>query len=51
MLKRFLMIWLDNDEEKVNEIIQYNEWVEMTASRLDEVLENLITQLQDGNEK
>lgn len=39
ILKDFLMIWLDGDEQKVSEIINNDGWVEMTASRLSEVLE------------
>lgn len=44
MLKNFLLIWLDGDEARVDEIISENDWVEMTASRLGEVLEKYAAQ-------
>lgn len=38
--KSFLLIWLDGDEKRADEIMTTNGWVEMTSERLTEVLCN-----------
>jgi hypothetical protein len=46
MLKKFLMIWLDGDEKKVDDIIACDAWVEMPADRLKEVLDKFCLTLR-----
>ena len=40
--EKFITIWLDGDKEKAQSMIENNDWVEITAQRVEEILNILI---------